>query len=72
MLCIKKLGGDPFFFNTVDKFNSINHFIQYFIVRKALPSSLSTPTQLKCHGHNHRGGKAPSHFGGAQSDRCKG
>lgn len=45
-----KLGGDPFFLNSIHKFDSINYFCQPFRTMKTNPSSLGTLAEFKCHG----------------------
>lgn len=39
-----QLGGDPFFFHTVDKFHSVNDISQVFRTMQSYPSFLSTLT----------------------------
>jgi len=49
---MKKLGGNPFFFDTIDKFNSSNYFCQALRMVKSNPSFLRTLAEFKSHCHN--------------------
>jgi len=45
-------GGNPFFFDTIDKFYSSNNFCQALWVMQSNPVFLRTLTEFKSHRHN--------------------